>query len=75
MENRAYAVALQGFEYVVGKGRNSAYYIPAYVGYLQACYLIAREEHQIDKELYDKLSSDIEQALTNLALMLSFIRW
>jgi len=66
MENRAYAVALQGFEYVVGKGRNSAFYIPAYVGYLQARYLIAREEHQIDKELYDKLSSDIEQAFDKL---------
>ncbi|MBG0782676.1 MAG: hypothetical protein H0S84_10435 [Bacteroidales bacterium] len=66
MENRAYAVALQGFEYVVSKGRNSAYYIPAYVGYLQARYLIAREEHQIDKELYAKLSSDIEQAFDEL---------
>ncbi len=66
MENRAYAVALQGFEYVVNKGQNSAYYIPAYVGFLQARYLIAKQENEYHIAVYNQLADDIEQAFDKL---------
>jgi len=66
MENRAYAVALQGFEYVVNKGQNSAYYIPAYVGFLQARYLIAKQENEYNIAVYNQLADDIEQAFDKL---------
>jgi tetratricopeptide (TPR) repeat protein len=66
MENRAYDVALQGFEYVANKGQNSAYYIPAYVGYLQARYLIAKQQNQYDIAIYNQLSEDIEEAFQKL---------
>lgn len=61
MTNQAYDIALDGFEYVVKKGTNSVFYIPAVVGYLQARYLIAKQKNITDLEHYNTLAHEIEE--------------
>ncbi len=68
IDNQQYEVALQGYEYIVNKGKNSPYIIPATVGLLQAKYLIAKNNNVSDVEYYTNLAKEIENSFEKYGL-------
>ncbi|MBZ0242563.1 MAG: hypothetical protein K8F24_05055 [Bacteroidales bacterium] len=66
MNNQAYDIALDGFEYVRSKGKNSIYYVQSVVGLLQAKYLIEQQKNTSDKGVYTALASTIEDTFEEL---------
>jgi TolA-binding protein len=60
LTNSQYEVALNGFNYIAAKGQNSIYYFQGSKGALKARYYLAIENQIADKEVYKKISDDID---------------
>lgn len=68
IDNQQYEVALQGYQYIVDKGKNSPYIIQATVGLLQAKYLIAKKNNVADIVYYTSLAKEIETSFDSYGL-------
>ena len=66
--NQQFEVALQGYQYIVDKGKNSPNVISATVGLLQAKYLIAKKNNVADEAYYRSLAKEIETSFEQFGL-------
>lgn len=66
MSNQAYDIALDGFEYVRNKGKNSMFYVQSVVGLIQAKFLIEQQKNTSDPAVYNKLANTIENTFDEL---------
>jgi len=66
MNNQAYDIAIDGFEYVRSKGKNGIFYVQSVVGLLQAKYLIEQQKNTSDEAVYQALASTIKNTFEEL---------
>lgn len=63
INNEAYEVALQGFNYITSKGQRGAYYINGLEGSIRARYFLAEQQGILDKITFQTLVSDADMAI------------
>lgn len=68
MENQQYDIALQGFQHIANKGKNSAFIIEATVGLLKSKYLIAKKKNPSEKSVYADLAKEITDSFESYGL-------
>lgn len=66
LSNQQYDIALNGYNYLIKKGRNSMFYFNGIIGQLRARYLIAGESSTADRAIYEALSRDIDNAVEQI---------
>ena len=66
--NQQFETALDGYNYITKKGKNSAYFFNALSGALKSKYLIAEKQHISDQDYFLKLSKEIESGYEMMGL-------
>ncbi len=63
LNNEAYEVALQGYNYIVNKGQRGVYYFSGLGGSIRARYLLAEQNNMADKATFISIVNDADKML------------
>ncbi|MBK9291514.1 MAG: tetratricopeptide repeat protein [Bacteroidetes bacterium] len=61
--NEAYETALQGYNYITGKGPRGVYYLNGLEGSIRSRYMIAEQQGTQDKAVYQSIVADADKML------------
>ena len=68
LNNEAYEVALQGYNYIVNKGQKGVYYFSGLEGSIRARYMLAEQKGVAEKKIYQDIVDDADKMLAQAGI-------